>query len=67
MCKPTDDSIMTLAVAQAILSSKNDYSDLEENTIACKVWGEILLIVVMAIVFTNFPYFCSRTPYGGVD
>ena len=34
-CKPTDDSIMTLALAQAILVSKADYSDLEKNAIEC--------------------------------
>ena len=32
-CCPTDDSIMTLALAQAILVSKSDYSDLSENAI----------------------------------
>lgn len=34
-CFPTDDSIMSLAVAQAILISKNDYSDLSKNTVEC--------------------------------
>ena len=34
-CKPTDDSIMTLALAQAILVSKNDFSDLEKNAVEC--------------------------------
>lgn len=34
-CKPTDDSIMTLALAQAILVSKPDYSDLEKNAVEC--------------------------------
>ncbi len=29
----TDDTIMTLAVAKALLNSKNDYSDLEDQTI----------------------------------
>lgn len=32
-CFPTDDSIMTLAVAKAILESKNDWSDLSDNTV----------------------------------
>ncbi|MFC0308782.1 ADP-ribosylglycohydrolase family protein [Gallibacterium trehalosifermentans] len=32
-CFPTDDSIMSLAIAQAILVSKPDYSDLSENTV----------------------------------
>ena len=32
-CFPTDDSIMTLAVAQAIVESKEDYSDLSEKTV----------------------------------
>lgn len=32
-CFATDDSIMSLAVAKAILESKKDYSDLSENTI----------------------------------
>lgn len=32
-CFPTDDSIMTLAVAKAILESKKDFSDLSKNTI----------------------------------
>lgn len=34
-CFPTDDSIMSLAIAQAILISNSDYSDLQENTIKC--------------------------------
>lgn len=34
-CFPTDDSIMTLALAQAILVSKPDYSDLAKNAVAC--------------------------------
>lgn len=34
-CFPTDDSIMTLALAQAILVSKSDYSDLSQNAIEC--------------------------------
>jgi type I restriction enzyme M protein len=32
-CFPTDDSIMTLAVAKAILNSKEDYSDLSAMTV----------------------------------
>ena len=34
-CSPTDDSIMTLALAKAILKSKPDYSDLSENAVRC--------------------------------
>lgn len=34
-CSPTDDSIMTLALAKAILESKPDYSDLSENAVRC--------------------------------
>ena len=34
-CSPTDDSIMTLALAQAILVSKSDYSDLSQNAVEC--------------------------------
>ena len=34
-CFPTDDSIMSLAVAQAILVSKLDYSDLSKNAVEC--------------------------------
>ena len=34
-CFPTDDSIMTLALAQAILVSKVDYSDLPQNPVEC--------------------------------
>lgn len=32
-CFPTDDSIMSLAIAQAILVSKKNYSDLSENAV----------------------------------
>lgn len=32
-CFPTDDSIMSLAVSKAILESKNDWSDLSDNTV----------------------------------
>ncbi|RGS45277.1 N-6 DNA methylase [Holdemanella biformis] len=34
-CFPTDDSIMSLAIAQAILTSKDDYSDLSKNAVEC--------------------------------
>lgn len=34
-CFPTDDSIMTLALAQAILVSQPDYSDLSKNAVKC--------------------------------
>ena len=34
-CSPTDDSIMTLALAQAILVSKPDCSDLSKNAVEC--------------------------------
>ncbi len=34
-CSPTDDSIMTLALAWAILDSKPDHSDLSENAVKC--------------------------------
>jgi len=32
-CSVTDDSIMTLAIAKALLESKSDYSDLSENAV----------------------------------
>ena len=34
-CKPTDDSLMTLAVAEAILSCKPDRSDLPDQAVRC--------------------------------
>lgn len=34
-CFPTDDSIMTLALAQAILGSRSDYSNLSKNAVEC--------------------------------
>lgn len=34
-CRPTDDSIMTLAVAKAIMDCDGDYSLLEKKTIDC--------------------------------
>ena len=34
-CFPTDDSIMSLAIAQAILVSKPDHSDLFKNAVDC--------------------------------
>lgn len=34
-CFPTDDSIMSLALAQAIMESKSDYSDLSEKAVEC--------------------------------
>lgn len=34
-CFPTDDSIMSLALAQAILVSEPDYSDLSKNAVEC--------------------------------
>lgn len=39
-CRLTDDSIMTLAVAEAILNMKKDHSDLSERAISCmQSWG----------------------------
>ena len=43
-CFPTDDSIMTMALAQAILISKPDYSDLSKNAVEC-----------MQVVGRNYP------------
>ena len=34
-CSPTDDSIMTLAIAKAIMESKPDYSDLGDQAVKC--------------------------------
>ena len=34
-CRPTDDSVMTLAVAKAILSCDGDYSGLADQTVVC--------------------------------
>ena len=34
-CFATDDSVMSLALAQAILVSKPDYSDLSNNAVEC--------------------------------
>ena len=34
-CFPTDDSIMSLALAQAIIVSKPDYGDLGKNAVEC--------------------------------
>ena len=51
-CFPTDDSIMTLSVAKAILESKEDFSDLSEKTKnLCKKLVEIILIVDMEATF----------------
>lgn len=33
-CRPTDDSIMTLAVAKAILAARPDYEDLPAKAVA---------------------------------
>ena len=49
-CFPTDDSIMTIALAKAILESKEDYSDLSENAVK-----------YMQSIGRNYPY-CG---YGG--
>ena len=39
-CQPTDDSVMTLAVAEAILNCAGDYSDLSEQAVLCmQKWG----------------------------
>ena len=32
-CEPTDDSVMTLAIAKAILTCNDDYSQLEDNAV----------------------------------
>lgn len=41
-CHFTDDTVMTLAIAEALMESKKDFSDLKENTIRCmKEFGEM--------------------------
>lgn len=34
-CEPTDDSVMSLAIAKALLNSRPDFSNLEKKSIAC--------------------------------
>ena len=34
-CRPTDDSIMSLAIAKAILSCEGDYTELDQRTVFC--------------------------------
>ena len=34
-CFPTDDSIMSLALAQAVIISKQDHTDLKDNAVEC--------------------------------
>ncbi|MBR2188288.1 MAG: ADP-ribosylglycohydrolase family protein [Eubacterium sp.] len=34
-CKPTDDSIMSLAIAKAILESSEDFADLSVKAVSC--------------------------------
>ena len=34
-CGPTDDSVMTIAIAKALWESRDDASDLEENAVRC--------------------------------
>lgn len=34
-CHPTDDSVMTIAIARALWESRDDASDLEENAVRC--------------------------------
>ena len=48
-CFPTDDSIMSLAIAKAIIVSKPDFSDLSDNAVSvCKAQEETILIADMA-------------------
>ena len=37
-CRFTDDTVMTCAVAQGLLDSREDYSDLSEKTVAAMQW-----------------------------
>ena len=50
-CFPTDDSIMSLAIAQAILVSKPNHSDLSKNAV-CRTLEETTRIVDMVVAFT---------------
>ena len=48
-CHPTDDSIMSLAVAKAILDSEDDADSLPINAIACmQEWEGYIGMLVMA-------------------
>ena len=57
-CSPTDNSIMTLALAQAILLSKPDLSDLSKNAVECNCWEGTIRTADMATNFVNG--FCQR-------
>lgn len=61
-CFLTDDSVMSLAVAQAIMKSKTDYSDFSKMQLsACRLLEEIIQIVVMVVASVNGFFLTSQS------
>ena len=58
-CFPTDDSIMTLALAKAILISKPDHSDLAENAMAEDSAGGFSQIILSRITAMGMARQCG--------
>lgn len=64
-CKPTDDSIMTMAVAKALCICKEDYSDLNEKAISCmQEFGRKKLNCGFGKFFKNWILSDNPMPYG---
>lgn len=58
---PTDDSIMTLAIAKALLASREDWSQLSKNAVKyMQEIGDNIQIVAMAVIFVLILYWFFR-------
>ncbi|MYW22497.1 N-6 DNA methylase [Bacillus thuringiensis] len=64
-CSVTDDSIMSLAIAKALLESKVDYSDLSENAVKyMQGLGRDYPNCGYGVRFRDWIYSDNPTPYG---
>lgn len=63
-CRYTDDTVMTIAIAKAILEAKSDYSDLTENAIYfMRQFGRNYPYAGYGLNFFNWIFQENPTPY----
>ena len=62
-CFATDDSIMSLAIAEALMRAKPDFSDLGERPCAaCRKWAALTPTAAMAGIFSDGCMRTTRSP-----
>lgn len=62
-CHITDDSVLTMAVAKALVTSKPDFSDLADNTVSCLREFGRRKFAAYGKMFSNWLYSENPKPY----